>query len=535
MQNYELRQRSGEILDETIITYKVQLFIQCRNLRDEDNETMCNPQCCLSWKPDNIEQVWQLLDKTDAKINESNPQFEKPFQLDFQFDKIQPLKFTIQDKLGEYKYENLCSFETTLGAILGSKNQILTKDLKIEGVKNSRSCISIRAESIKDANWDLTLKLAGKNLPHNTSCIVFPNNQVFLEIYKGSKIDSKQKTKVYHSDIALGTNSPVYQPFKLSGKQLCDSDRTMPIHFIFKNRVGLDDKLVGSCCLTLQEIIQRKEFQLKNTQTNALAGELHIHQFILVDQPSFVEYLRGGWQITFQLGIDFTDSNGDAKDYDSLHSIKEFNQYEQIMTQIGKILEAFDQEKLFPVFGFGAAPLFQGTREEVDIFPLNGNTVNPEIFGIEGILEYYRQNLNGIKQGEHTKIANLLNTMIDLAKVKVQQQIYHVLLILIDSNIEDIQIVKDLIVLTSSLPISLVFIGVGYDSFKAMKQLDSKEAIIKDYKGSYPARENSIFIKSQKFLGQAPGLFAERALREIPNHFLNYMMYKGIKPSVFGS
>ncbi|CDW83445.1 UNKNOWN [Stylonychia lemnae] len=47
-----------------------------------------------------------------------------------------------------------------------------------------------------------------------------------------------------------------------------------------------------------------------------------------------MEYLKGEWQKkTFLLGIDFTDSNGDTNEYDSLISIKELGRSQKHLTK----------------------------------------------------------------------------------------------------------------------------------------------------------------------------------------------------------
>lgn len=42
-------------------------------------------------------------------------------------------------------------------------------------------------------------------------------------------------------------------------------------------------------------------------------------QFIIVERPSFVEYLRSGWNINLTAAIDFTASNGEVFEVNSLH------------------------------------------------------------------------------------------------------------------------------------------------------------------------------------------------------------------------
>jgi hypothetical protein len=39
----------------------------------------------------------------------------------------------------------------------------------------------------------------------------------------------------------------------------------------------------------------------------------------IVEKPSFVEYLRSGWQINVMVAIDYTGSNGEPSSPKSLH------------------------------------------------------------------------------------------------------------------------------------------------------------------------------------------------------------------------
>jgi hypothetical protein len=60
--------------------------------------------------------------------------------------------------------------------------------------------------------------------------------------------------------------------------------------------------------------------------------------------PSFVEYLRSGWFINLTVAIDFTASNGEPFEPNSLHKINEdgsHNMYEMAIDAVGKILEPY--------------------------------------------------------------------------------------------------------------------------------------------------------------------------------------------------
>lgn len=60
---------------------------------------------------------------------------------------------------------------------------------------------------------------------------------------------------------------------------------------------------------------------------------------------------------------------------------------------------------------------------------------------------------------------------------------YNILLILTDGEIHDMLATKDIIVGASSLPMSIIIIGVGDEKFKLMKQLDSDKSLLRDSSG----------------------------------------------------
>jgi len=57
---------------------------------------------------------------------------------------------------------------------------------------------------------------------------------------------------------------------------------------------------------------------------------------------------------------------------------------------VGSILECYDSDKSFPVYGFGGIPKFMGVNSTNHCFPLNGVYENPEVVGTQGILGLYR-------------------------------------------------------------------------------------------------------------------------------------------------
>ena len=65
-----------------------------------------------------------------------------------------------------------------------------------------------------------------------------------------------------------------------------------------------------------------------------------------------------------------------------------------------EVVEDYDTDKKFPLYGFGAAPKYEGSEEfkgdTKGCFALNGVEKNPEVDGVEGVLEEYRKRLPDI-------------------------------------------------------------------------------------------------------------------------------------------
>jgi hypothetical protein len=75
-----------------------------------------------------------------------------------------------------------------------------------------------------------------------------------------------------------------------------------------------------------------------------------------------MDYIRSGWMISLSAAIDFTASNGELSQKECLHYLdddpKTLNVYEHAIIQVGSILEPYDHDKSYPVFGFGAKPRY---------------------------------------------------------------------------------------------------------------------------------------------------------------------------------
>jgi hypothetical protein len=68
--------------------------------------------------------------------------------------------------------------------------------------------------------------------------------------------------------------------------------------------------LYGSCTASIKEMIEgKKMMQIKNGDQNC--GQLKVLHVKAIIVPTFIDYLRSGWGLSFATAIDFTASNGE--------------------------------------------------------------------------------------------------------------------------------------------------------------------------------------------------------------------------------
>jgi len=85
---------------------------------------------------------------------------------------------------------------------------------------------------------------------------------------------------------------------------------------------------LGRADVAYDNLSDKKEFELINPLTSLGSGHLIFEDKKIHDQPTFMSYLKDGWNIQVTMAIDYTASNKPWTQPDSLHSIDGFNQYQ---------------------------------------------------------------------------------------------------------------------------------------------------------------------------------------------------------------
>uniref|UniRef100_A0A8W4FCT7 Copine 3 n=1 Tax=Sus scrofa TaxID=9823 RepID=A0A8W4FCT7_PIG len=280
------------------------------------------------------------------------------------------------------------------------------------------------------------------------------------------------------------------------------------------------------------ECINEKKKQKKKSYKNS--GIISVKQCEITVECTFLDYVMGGCQLNFTVGVDFTGSNGDPRSPNSLHYISPngVNEYLTAIWSVGLVIQDYDADKMFPAFGFGAQipPQWQVSHE----FPINFNPSNPYCNGIQGIIEAYRACLPQIKLYGPTNFSPIINHVAKFAAAATQQHTasqYFVLLIITDGVITDLDETRQAIVNAAKLPMSIIIVGVGGADFSAMEFLDADGGSLRSPSGEVAIRDIVQFVPFRQFQNAPKEALAQCVLAEIPQQVVGYFnAYKLLPP-----
>ncbi|KAJ7331873.1 hypothetical protein JRQ81_014053 [Phrynocephalus forsythii] len=482
------------------------------------------------------------LDRTEKIKNCQNPNFSKKLLIDYYFEKVQKLKFGMYDidnksyDLNDDDY--LGGAECTLGQIVSSKT--VTQPLMLKkGKPAGKGTITISAEEIKDTRV-VSLDVEARNLDKKD---FLGKSDPFLEFYKQS--DSGKWQLVYRSEVIKNNLNPCWRKFTVPLQTFCGGDFNKPIKVqcndydsdgshdligTFETNLSQLQNAGGSSPVEFECIHPEKKRKKKSYKNS---GIVRVKACKIEKEYSFLDYIMGGCQINFTVGIDFTGSNGDPKSPDSLHYISPngINEYLTAIWTVGNVIQDYDSDKLFPAFGFGAQvpPDWQVSHE----FALNFNPTNPYCQGIQGIVDAYRQALPQIRLYGPTNFSPIINHVARFAAHSTQQRTasqYFVLLIITDGEITDLDQTRQAIVDASKLPMSIIIVGVGSAEFKAMEFLDGDDGVLKSLTGEPVARDIVQFVPFRQFQNAPREALAQSVLAEVPKQLVSYFRMVGLVP-----
>ena len=543
---------------------QVRLTLSCRDLPDLDVLSKSDPQIVLSTPRADGAGRHRELDRTEVIMDDLNPSFVHAFVLDYRFESDKALRFTVLD-IDDFSrtatgdgfagQEQIGHVDVHLGDLVAA-GRVERAIQHREGLLRSNGYMIIRAEEVEHAGMAVSMRMRARGLDRKNT---FWRSDPFLVIRRrqaAAEEDDAWAT-VYRSEVLKGTLNPQWAPIHMALSTLCNGDQRAPLRLeVWANRSNGNHELIGLTETTLEEIPARREYYLRNEKmaekrgaSYKNSGVLHVQDVEMIKVPSFLDYIRGGCEVQLMVAIDFTRSNGDPNLPDSLHYRKADNEYVTAIRAVGDILAYYDTDKRFPVYGFGAKVPpdnrvshcfalrdFAGGDDD------DGETATPvgatasqqsvDVTNVSGIVTAYRRALSHVVLHGPTVFHEVMDRASAIARGSCTQssQQYTVLLIITDGVVSDMDATIDAVVRASSLPLSIVIVGVGHADFTDMERLDADDEPLWSHALHRFMDRDIVQFVPFRTMGSGADL-AREVLREIPDQLLSFMRSQGILPN----
>ncbi|XP_077546757.1 copine-8-like [Haemaphysalis longicornis] len=522
---------------------KVEISVSCRELAKKDILSKSDPMCVMFMRPWDSE-AWQEVARTETIQNCHDPDFVTKLQVDYYFEERQQLMFKVFDVDSEkpelYHHDFLGSANCTLGELVAYQGK--QAKYQLSGLPRNSGFILLTVEEVLDCKKVLEMQWQGRKLDRKDWC---SKSDPFLAFYRLNKDNSY--SAVHRTEVIKWTLNPTWRPFTIHIRQLSggDEERTIKVACYDWDSDGGHD-LIGEFYTNVRTLSQgpgpANEYQLINPEKQAKkrryknSGVVKLMSIIVHEVFTFLDFIRAGLQMHFTVAVDFTASNGDPRDPASLHFMDPMrpNAYAMAIRAVGEVIQDYDTDKMFPALGFGARLPPDG-RVSHEFF-LNGSPTNPYCAGIQGVLEAYQRALQCVELFGPTNFSPVIHHVVRFASSYRDGKNYFVLLIITDGVISDMQETLETIVEASTLPMSIIIVGVGNADFTNMNVLDGDVMRVSS-SGRQAERDIVQFVPFNKFIQDSnwqlnQARLAKEVLAEIPGQVTGYMSKNGIKPGL---
>ncbi|KAK4751252.1 hypothetical protein SAY87_004734 [Trapa incisa] len=523
----------------------LELSLSASKLRDRDILSKSDPMVVVYLRK--RDGILEELGRTEVVLNSLDPAWIHKVSISYQFEMVQNLVFHVYDI--DTRYHNLPTKDLNLGdqeflgeatcmlsEVVTKQSRSLTLKLLNEhgqvGSRNLGTLTVIAEEPVASRSVvDITLcctRLVDKNL--------FSKSDPFLKISK--VVESGGLIPICKTEVVNNETNPTWRPITLSMRQFGTKDNPLIIECFDFNSSG-NHSFIGKLEKSMADLER-----LHKTRTGAnfvlppsnhshekvLKGQLFVHQFNEHQQFCFLDYISSGFELNFMVALDFTASNGNPRNPDSLHYMDpngNLNSYQQAIMEVGQVLQFYDSDRRFPAWGFGGRTYNGSVSHCFDL-----SSYAHEVEGIEGIMAAYSNALHNVYLAGPTLFGPVINQAAQIAadSVSYNKNKYYVLLIVTDGVLTDLQETKDALVRASDLPLSVLIVGVGSAEFKQMQILDAdKGNRLESSTGRVATRDIVQFVPMRDvYDGQIS--VVQALLEELPNQFLGYMLSRNIKP-----
>jgi len=543
----------------------IDIFLSAENLPKMDMTSNSDPFAVAYLSNHRIEKGSEIF-RTEVVKDSQHPRWTTNLRIPYKFEEMQYLTIQVfdEDKAGSpdlHHHDFVGETQITVGELMGVDGGTPCEAQRFLGKRGERrGTLHFHAEEVAVSDLSLIVQFRAKKLANKDG--LFGRSDPYIVCNRMRETGGW--TAVWKSEVIMNDLNPVWSTAKLPLTQICNGDPQRPLRFeIYDYDKRGDHDYMGHFETSVEGILGDGANHVNHMGSGHLeshpsfpvieeakkakkkkylnSGEVFVEHCSLIRVPTFTGYLKAGMELNMAVAIDFTGSNGNPSMPSSLHyrdpSGTKMNFYESAVHAIGEVLECYDSDKRFPVYGFGGKI---GNGPANHCFPLSQTSDVAEVEGITGIMDAYRNSFNTVKLSGPTIFANIITAASQRAANLEQEMassgklVYEVLVILTDGVINDEMNTKDAIVQASALPLSIIIVGVGHADFSAMEALDGDEHKLTDRRGREAARDIVQFVPMNAFekrTGVDWSGVRRALLAELPHQVTEYMTAKGRMPN----
>ena len=453
-----------------------------------------------------LDNEFNFIGQTEEYVD-NDLLFKKRFRMYYCFQKLQIVKVEIDIA------QNIQVVNTSLGNILGSKELFVELPFFYKGTHKDCSVI-VRGVVVKDENKNSFITL---NLITDLSSLPYSDYFVVISNWH----HPRRPQKVWKSPEIPG-NETTFTAQMITMQDLCLGDRkrkiTIEFFGIYCGFVGKADRNLAQ----LDEAMMNKDkIPILNEEGQEM-GFFYI-SYTIEKISRFIDLIENGLQIKISFAIDYTNSNLPYTNPKSLHYIgdpEKLNPYENCLRCFGELVGSYDFENKIAMLGFGG--VIPSTGETSHCFPIS-LTNNPYANGIEEAIKQYKNSLPKITLDGPTYFFPVFKENLTLLKEYegCPTSIYHLLVIITDGTIHDLDEMKRQLIKNETSPISVCIVGVGDENFSKMYQLDCRTKPLEDKNGNKSNRDICQFVRYKDFRDR-PDKLTETMLMIIPSQVEAY-------------
>lgn len=558
---------------------KLDLVMECHRLPKKNSFSQADAFCCLWEIPPghriNSKKVSQLparhekeLGRTEVSRETRNARFKTTFRLEYKFQEEQHYVVRVYNEdlrystdLKEHDFIGGCFF--TLGELMGAGGCSVARPLH-----HGKSFLILIGQEIIETREVLEFRFSGQDLgllerkrknmqaakdvakdvvdamQKVNITTVLEKFDLYFRFEKLNKDDQTWKT-VWKSEVIRDSQNPTWDGARIPLQLLCDDDpnTTVKITIWDWNRFS-PDIVVGFVETTVNELIQmsrrgipvfnvmiEKKRILRGTKLKK-AGVLKVLKSNILQIPSMLQFISGGCKMDLMFAIDCTILNGDWRDESSqhYHSSTWLNDYQAAIHKIATVYGAFEGDKDYTLWGYGACMNGQQTHAPFTM----GEKLKDADALVEAYDKHFSEDNESFDLGKDGYLKPVIQAgMYRAIKLNQKSQCYSTLVILTTGEITDLTESIDVICSAAEdAPMSIVIIGVGTGDFQFMDLLTGNGdecGKLRHSNGVPITRELVSFATFHEFSGNA-SLCVVEALREVPEQFVQYFTNSGIMP-----